>query len=361
MKKAFAFIVPLLVVIFIAMEAVVIGAPARRPKIDPDHFVIASWNVENLFDADDDPNNEGDDEYTPSGWTRWTNRRYRMKLTNLTEIISEMTPDILVMTEVENRRVLNDLCEILKNVRHYPMDYIVHRDSTDFRGIDVAMISRVKPKRVTWLDYGQGLRYSPIVEFSVKGKNLVVVGNHWKSRFVAKGSSKEQCDRTRSYMASRVRDDYQYRLKKNPREAILIMGDFNDNLDDPAPAAAGFSLDLDEVLANGTNLFCLSSLLPPDPKSRGTYYYSQAKCWNSFDTINVSRGLLTTNSALASPWMVLTNSYEIYATPKQRFGTNDPYRADAPYPCRRVGNRHGHKIYYGYSDHFPIRVVLRSR
>lgn len=362
MKKAFIFILPLLIVALIAIGAALTAAPVKKPKLDSEHFVIASWNVENLFDAEDDPRSEGDDEYTPGKWTSWTDERYRMKLTNLTEIISEMAPDILVLTEVENRRVLNDLCEILKNVRKYPMDNIIHRDSSDFRGIDVAMLSRLKPEQVTWIESGPGLRDSPMAEFVVKGKKLFVIGNHWKSHYVAKGSTKKESDQARERMASCVRKGYQTILREDPNAAILVMGDFNDNLDGLAPGIAGFSLDMDEVLSSGTNLFCLSSLLPDDRKSRGTYYYSRDKTWNSFDTINVSRGLLTSDPSLASPWIVQTNSYEIYATPKQRFGTNGPsYKAEAPYPFRKLRVDGKWKFCTGYSDHFPVRVVIQAR
>ncbi|NLG00080.1 MAG: endonuclease/exonuclease/phosphatase family protein, partial [Lentisphaerae bacterium] len=41
-------------------------------------LVVASWNVENLFDTEDDPDNEGDDGFTPRGWMRWTPSRYRL-------------------------------------------------------------------------------------------------------------------------------------------------------------------------------------------------------------------------------------------------------------------------------------------
>ena len=38
-------------------------------------LVVASWNVENLYDTVDDPANAGDDGYTPRGWSRWTEAR----------------------------------------------------------------------------------------------------------------------------------------------------------------------------------------------------------------------------------------------------------------------------------------------
>ncbi len=327
------------------------AAEARGTNAAPVQVTIAHWNVENLFDAEDDPDNKGDDEYTPRGWTRWTEARYRLKLTNLADIVSCMKPDILSMAEVENRRVLKDLSEVLDHVYGWPMTNIVHKDSPDQRGIDCAMISLHKPTRVTWIKTYTGQRESPMVDFEIAGRRLTVIGNHWKSRW----GEKKVSDAVRSVMAEKVRRSYLHVLSEDPAAAILVTGDFNDNMDDPIPQeSGGFCTNLAEVLSGeGTNLFCLSSLLPPD--RRGTFFYSQTKTWNSFDTMNVSRGLLEDGSP-ASPWVVLTNRYEVFVEERQRMG-----EYGAPFPFRRVGTRDSHKIYSGYSDHFPIRVTLEAR
>jgi hypothetical protein len=50
---------------------------------------VANWNVENLYDAVDDPDNDGDDEFLPNNpTTRWTQVRYETKLDNLAQVIS---------------------------------------------------------------------------------------------------------------------------------------------------------------------------------------------------------------------------------------------------------------------------------
>ena len=48
---------------------------AADPTPTPQTLTIVQWNVENLFDTDDDPANPGDDEYLPGSWRRWTRRR----------------------------------------------------------------------------------------------------------------------------------------------------------------------------------------------------------------------------------------------------------------------------------------------
>ncbi len=331
--------------VFAASAALAAGKAASSD------IIVASWNIENLFDAEDDPKNEGDDEFTPSGWTRWSEARYRLKLTNCADVISMMKPDVLVVAEVENKRVLNDLCEVLDKVYHYPMPYIIHRDSTDFRGIDVAILSRIKPAQVTWIRPGTGLRDSVAVDFKVGRGLFTVIGNHWKSRW----GDKKQSDATRSFMASKVKAHWSYLLGKNPAAAIIVTGDFNDNIDDEVPQnAGGFSLDRQEVLAEGAKLFNLSSELPPE--KRNTYFYSQTKTWNSFDQMNVSRGLLL-EGVPASPWYTSSALFEVFATDKQR--QKDYY--DAPYPFRRIGTKDGHKILNGYSDHFPVLIRLKQR
>src|SRR5687767_8342231 len=78
-----------------------------------DEYYIASWNVENLFDLEDDPNVELDEEFTPAGPKRWTAERLERKLDNLARILTKMNdgrgPDVLGLCEVENRKVVEML------------------------------------------------------------------------------------------------------------------------------------------------------------------------------------------------------------------------------------------------------------
>ena len=90
-------------------------------------YTIAFWNLENLFDYEDDPDNPGDDEYLPE--KEWDQARYERKLDHLAKAIVSMEADLLAVCEVENRRVLEDL------IRHQNLVEeqwaIVHQDSPD--------------------------------------------------------------------------------------------------------------------------------------------------------------------------------------------------------------------------------------
>ena len=71
---------------------------------------IAFYNVENLFDYEDDPL-IFDDDRTPEGKDHWTKEIYEAKLANMAKVISEIgadvtgtSPALIGVSEVENRR-----------------------------------------------------------------------------------------------------------------------------------------------------------------------------------------------------------------------------------------------------------------
>ena len=105
---------------------------------------IAFYNLENLFDTQDDPK-IFDDDRTPNGKDRWTEELYRKKIENMAFAIHEIgqdkvngPPALLGVAEVENRQVLEDLIETPLLA---PYNYgIIHVDSPDERGIDVALL-----------------------------------------------------------------------------------------------------------------------------------------------------------------------------------------------------------------------------
>ena len=102
------------------------------------------WNLENLFDTEDDPHNPGDNEFLPD--KGWTPERYQRKLAHLAEILAETQPHILGVCEVENRRVLTDLIAHPALASHG--FEVVHLDSPDKRGIDLGLIYRAPVKYV---------------------------------------------------------------------------------------------------------------------------------------------------------------------------------------------------------------------
>jgi len=318
----------------------------------PDTLVVASWNVENLFDTEDDPANEGDDGFTPRGWMRWTAARYALKIEHLADIIFQMRPDVLCLTEIENRRVLDDLVKALKERHAYALPAVMHRDSPEKRGIDVAMLSKVAPASTNWLRTAAGQREVLACGFAFDGKPLTVLVNHWKSQL----GKKDESDEIRRKEARAVREYLDLRLKDEPSAAILVAGDFNDAPASPIlTEAAGLDPDERRVRgdASGRLLFNLAGSLPET--ARATYYYAAAKQWNTMDSISVTRGMLE-GVEPASAWRVKKYGYRVFKSPAQCSETG------APLPFRRVRNKEvGDVFLTGYSDHFPVRVELEAR
>lgn len=314
-------------------------------------LVVASWNVENLFDTEDDPDNPNDDSYTPDGWTHWTPFRYTRKLSNLAKVIASMKPDILCLIEVENRQVLKDLAKTLEKEHQLDLPFILHRNGADTRGIDVAMLSKYAPVYTNWFCAFPGQRDVLVCDFIINDRPLTVMVNHWKSQL----GKKEDSDLIRSTEAKAVRKFIDTRLEKQPASAILVLGDLNDNVTAPILVQdAGLSLDEERVRTNTTTrlFWNLSGLFPEN--ERGSYYYSAAKRWNSFDSISVSPGLLT-NSTSSASWQVKPKTYSIFKYPDhvQTNGTPKPFRY-----IRSKAN--GSRMVMGFSDHFPVRVELET-
>ncbi|MFO7937557.1 MAG: endonuclease/exonuclease/phosphatase family protein [Kiritimatiellia bacterium] len=317
---------------------------AAEPEI-----VLAAWNVENLFDPVDDPDNEGDDAYTPEGWVHWSENRYRGKLKHLAEVIAEIDPDIICLSEVENRRVLVDLSSVLASDFNCMIEEISHRDGEDFRGIDVAVMSKHKPTTKIWFNSVSGQRDVIACRFEIYGRELTVIGNHWKSLLGKKARS----DAIRTRQAESVRNFIDREIAYNPSAAIVVAGDFNSDIDSPfLVESAGFSVDFDEVdkAQNTARLYNLAAGL--DKKERATYYYVRGQRWNSFDSISVTCGMLGMEPKAS--WQVKPDSYSVYKSPKITFKG-----LGSPLPYRRVrSKKYGDRFVAGYSDHFAVFVVL---
>ena len=117
---------------------------------------IMFWNVENFFDwrVDSLSASKSDREFSSFGERHWTRKKFYEKCSWIAKVIlwaaddSGGLPDIIAFAEVENAFVLRRL--IASTVLE-KLDYkIVHYDSPDPRGIDVALMYRAS--RMTLLD-----------------------------------------------------------------------------------------------------------------------------------------------------------------------------------------------------------------
>ncbi len=325
---------------------------AAATNLPPHELVVMQWNVQNLYDAEDDPENPGDDEYTPNGWRHWIRSRYALKLDHLAAIVAAVKPDLLAIEEVENRRVVADLAQRLREGYNLDYPYLIHRDSPDKRGIDNALLSRYPPAATNWLAAESEQREPIVARFEIGGAALTLIVNHWKSNYGAKAMTLG----IRTREARTLRAAVDARLQADPAARLLIMGDFNWDSDTPAftnalralpPAAVNGS-------TNSTALYNLSAGLPAD--QRGTYWYNAGKRWDSFDNMLVTQALLATNAVARGGWRVVPDSFRVLR--------DAPLLDDAGHPkqfneLRDPATGKFHWI-TGYSDHLPVIVRLTT-
>lgn len=158
---------------------------------------VAFYNLENLFDTVNDTLIY-DDDRTPEGKDHWSETRYRDKIEKLGRVLSGIgretnpsPPELIGVCEVENRGVLVDLVHTsqLKSA-----DYgILHFDSPDERGIDVALLYRraaftpiaFRSHRLLLQNVEEERDYTRdilVVDGLLDGEQLYLLINHWPSR-----------------------------------------------------------------------------------------------------------------------------------------------------------------------------------
>jgi predicted extracellular nuclease len=280
-------------------------------------FSAAFYNAENLFDNEDDPETN-DEDFLPESEKEWTEVRYQKKLKDVARVIASMPgkhlPDLVGLSEVENRTVLLDL---VKQADLFAAGYmIVHKDSPDRRGIDVALLYKPDRFEVLYQDYftiplvtnGKPTRDVLYVKGLVsEADTLHVFINHWPSRF----GGKEKSAPNRNAVAAMVRYRVDSLLQNQPDCKILLMGDFNDNPDDESivDILGGASMP-DQTDKPLFNLYAAAW-------SRGEGTFNYRGDWGMLDQILISwslkdatRGLSVKPDAagiLRKPWMIYTN------------------------------------------------------
>jgi len=199
--------------------------------------LIGFYNLENLFDTINDPLTN-DEEFLPDGINQWNTERYMAKLHNMAYAIStigtDYTPDgvaVLGLSEIENRHVIEDLVaqpEIAN--RNYQ---IVHYDSPDRRGVDVAMIYNPKYLTVTGTkSYRTVVPGEPdfitrdqlLVSGLFDGEPMHFIVMHWPSRY---GGEKRSLP-GRMAAATLCRHIADSLLADDPNAKVIMMGDYND-------------------------------------------------------------------------------------------------------------------------------------
>lgn len=312
-------------------------------KKNTNHFTIAFYNLENLFDTKDDPKTL-DNDFLPDSEKKWSRKRYEKKIFKLGTAISNIgfsktrkAPVLVGVAEVENKAVLEDLinCKHLKQKEYG----IVHYDSPDERGIDVGLLYQKKyfevknSKTITVLvdnekgerDYTRDILW---VTGALNQEEVHILINHWPSR----RDGAEGTAYKRIVAAEKNREIINQITDKNPSAKIIIMGDFNDD-----PSSESIKNLVQHDLYNP-----MERLLT---RYRGSASYRSQ--WNLFDQI------------------IFSHNFHQYEEGKHSFSNAAIFDDDflkiykgrykgTPFRTYARGKYKG-----GYSDHFPVYIRLR--
>lgn len=319
---------------------------------------VAWWNLENLFDEENAPSSRRPDKVKRAigddiaGWTPQLRDR---KIDQLASVIARMNsgagPDLLGVCEVENRFVLDRLAARVSTLVPNRDYQLVHADTIDERGIDVAFF--YDP---TWLTVPEqdGVFHHVVMRRTAtreivqvnfrtdRGRTFAVFGNHWPSRSGGQAESagyRHIAGETLAYFHQRVLEVH------GPATPVLAIGDFNDEPFDTSLVVHALSTRQRRKVVNATTVPRLWNLMWPQAGiPEGSFYFDRNP--NVLDQVLVNKNMATTSApvdALAETAEILrfpdtiTGSYE---EPRAFGGMGKPVDED------------------GFSDHFPIGLQI---
>ncbi len=334
-------------VLVILLFVIVNKSSFAQSSLNDIAITVLFYNVENLFDTRNDPITD-DDEFTPGGMRNWSSFRLHDKLNRISKVVTAAAgfdaPAIIGLCEVENRWVLEQLTEktILSRFNYH----IIHKDSPDERGIDVAMLFR--PDKVTPLSY----EYSPLISeggdtlssreiletvYQIGEDTLHVFVNHWPSRY--RGQAETESDRMLA--AKTLRKAVLAVYERDGDAKVVILGDFNDQPDDRSLKDGLLAVAEDDP-ALDAELVDLSGKWKP----KGTLKHQNS--WQIFDQIIVSDYLLEGVKLSTSVSDARIIDLPFLFETDERWGGKRLFRT-----------YQGYQYKGGFSDHLPVLLKIR--
>lgn len=300
---------------------------------------VMFYNLENLFDTINNPETH-DDEFLPDGDKNWDSYRYWKKIKRTFQVIAaageERPPEILGVCEVESFLPLYNLANNTP-LSKYPYT-IIHKDSPDKRGIDVALMyqkEKVQLLNKTFIQVefptvaDKITRDILFASFMIGEDTVHVFVNHWPSRMGGQAKSEPY----RVHVAEIVSHRIDSLLIENSNSKIIVMGDLNDEPEN-------ISL---EILTN-TSMINLSGSMK-EKCNCGTYKYKTH--WNMLDQVLVSPALMNIEKLYVLPESLKIFNPQFLLESDEANGGVKPYRTYL-----------GPRYIGGYSDHLPVLLDL---
>lgn len=307
---------------------------------------VGFYNVENLFDTADDAKKR-DEDFTPSGKNVWTKDKYKEKLNHLARVIDYMgQPGLMGLAEVENQSAIKDLIkESAINDAKYA---IVHQESPDFRGIDVALLYstdeyKLVSRNFIQIDFPENI----VTNYTTRDLLHATLQNnkkeyihvfvcHWPSR---RGGVKES-EPKRVYVAQQLRKEIDKIFNEFDNNHVIVMGDLND---EPSNKSVNQILSAKPEVSDPKSESLYDLVYEFDREGLGTHNYRGE--WNMLDHIIVSGSLLDGKGTDVKNTQIFNRDWMLFFHKK-----SNQYRPNRTFS--------GGKYYGGYSDHLPVSVEI---
>ena len=326
----------------------------RAKSQDSAEYRVAFYNVENLFNPQDD-SLKNDDSFTPKGLYHWTYKKYVRKVNNIAKVLLAMgmwePPDIIGLAEIEDDAVLRKLCYD-SPLKEYQYRF-VHYESPDRRGVDVALLYRRDRVQILRSEaipvvfpFDTAARNRDVLYAVAQfpnGDSLHIFVNHWTSRYGGYAPTIPK----RNHYASVVRAYADSILRVEASANILITGDFNDYLTDESIREVLRAGDIDNPQHRDYTLF---DLMYRFLRMQNVGTHKHEDFWGCLDQIIVSPALLSANSSL-----------HIIGQEAHIFMADFMVEPDEKYDGYKVYRTYsGPRYIGGYADHLPVYVRLRA-
>ncbi len=200
-----------------------VHAKKPHPPAVAGQLTVATYNILNLFDSEDDPYHG--DEGTPA--------KPREQLQTLADSIKALNADVIAFQEVENRFYLERFIEVFLPDMGY--DNVVHFEGNDVRGIDVCLVSRVpigpvrSHRHITFTgpEGGQRRFNRDVLAVTIEPPNAKPF-EAWIVHLKSNSGGREFAEPVRLGEARQLRTMLDQQLGDNPDARIIVLGDFND-------------------------------------------------------------------------------------------------------------------------------------
>lgn len=369
--------ISLLLLAFAAAATTTAATPGNNTDNEKRYalYGVAFYNLENLFDTVHDYGKR-DYEFLPNGTMNWGKMKYEAKLHNMAKVLSLLCTDklrqgpaVIGVSEVENRRVLEDLTA-QPALRDRGLE-IVHYDGPDRRGVDCAFLynprmfklessmlvpyyylykdrpdeellgfttdadGRVTARTELLGDTTYITRGFLVMSGRLAGEKMHFIVNHWPSR--AAGSE------ARERAGHQVRLLKDALLRQDPGAKVVIMGDMNDDPDNKSMTTAlGCKRRTQDVKTDGDLYNPWYDMLYKT--GQGTLRYNGK--WNLFDQIVFTGNLLGNDRS----------TLKFYRN--EIFMRDWLFQQEGRYKGNPLRTHAGGAWLNGYSDHLPTMIYL---